>query len=78
MVRHVWDNIAGKFHLVAETESAKIVGLIGNVWYHDLSQPQKDYIAGFFMLPGHSVSRIADWPVAINGSMYNEFMAISK
>lgn len=70
--------IGGRFHLAAETEDAKIIGLIGNAYWHNLSPVQKSYIAAYYMLPGHELEYLPDYPVAINRSMYNGFIKIKK
>ena len=70
--------IAGRFHLVDETPEAKIVGLLGNCYWHDLTADQKEHIAGFYMLPGHECVYLDDYPVPINRSMFHGFIKILK
>ena len=70
--------IQGRHHLAAETEDAKIIGLLGNICWHDLSPVQKSYIATYYMLPGHDLEYLPDYPVPINRSMYTGFIKIKK
>ena len=70
--------IAGRFHLVDETDDAKIVGLLGGLFYHDLTPWQKGHILTFYMLPGHPYEYLEDYPVKINRSMFTGFIKISK
>lgn len=70
--------IQGRFHLAAETQDAKIIGLLGNIYWHDLSPVQKSHIAAYYMLPGHELEFLPDYPVAINRSMYTGFIKIKK
>lgn len=70
--------IQGRHHLTAETEDAKIIGLIGNAYWHNLSPVQKSYIATIYDLPGHDLEYLPDYPVSINRSMYTGFIKIKK
>jgi hypothetical protein len=72
------NKIQGRFHLAAETEDAKIIGLLGNVYWHDLSPVHKAHIAAYYMLPGHDMEHLPDYPVSINRSMYTGFIKIKK
>lgn len=72
------NNIQGRFHLAAETEDAKIIGLLGNVCWHDLSPVHKAHIAAFYGLAGHDMEYLPDYPVSTNRSMYTGFIRIKK
>lgn len=78
MAKHVWDNVSGRFRLVGETDEKKIVGLLGTVWYHDFSDNEKEHIARFYGLSGHTVSYLENWPLVPSWCGYNNFLAISK
>ena len=70
--------IQGRFTLVGETENEKIIGLIGNAYWHDLSPIHKAHIATFYLLPRHDMEFLPDYPVKVNGSMYTGFIKINK
>lgn len=70
--------IQGRFHLAAETQDAKIIGLLGNIYWHDLSPVHKAHIAAYYMLAGHDMEYLPDYPVSINRSMYTGFIKIKK
>lgn len=71
-------NVQGRFHLVADTQDAKIVGLMGNVHYNDLLPNQLNHIATFYALPGHCMEFLSEYPVLLNRSAYTGFIKIMK
>ena len=70
--------IQGNFHLVADTQDAKIVGLIGRVRYSELSPIHKAHIAHFYGLYGHRLEYLSDYPALTNRSNYTGFIKIYK
>lgn len=76
-INHI-SKIQGRFHLAAETQDAKIIGLLGNICWPDLSPVHKAHIAAYYMLAGHNLEYLPDYPVSINRSMYTGFIKIKK
>lgn len=70
--------IAGRFHLAAETDDAKIIGLLGGLHFHDLNEAQRAYIMAYYNLPRHPYEYLEDYPAEINRSMYTGFIKIRK
>ena len=64
-MKKITDDIAGRFSRVSKTtyhDGLVLVGFLGSVYPHDLSNEQIAYIKTFYMLPDSEHEFFNSWP----------------
>ncbi len=87
-MKHVYDNIAGRFSRVSKTtyhDGIVLVGFCGNVYPHGLTKEEIAYIKVFYNMPSCEHEFSNDWPEglepaypAANSNFKNGFMLIRR
>ena len=80
MTKREYNAVAGRFLKVEDTADYVIIGLIGSLWYHDLTRDQLNHIKGFCRLSNHRHTLLAgaDYQAPINTKMFNNYIRIEK
>ena len=61
-------NISGRFGLVSATDyrdGVVLIGFLGNVWPHDLTQSQIEWLKGLYQMPNSTHEIFSVWPDGI-------------
>ena len=66
--------VYGRHHDVESNEEFVVVGLIGSLYYHDLTEFQRNHIRAFYNIGPVREEYLPDYPVRLNRSLYTGFI----